>query len=162
MMGGSLSELEARLAQLDEQGVDVHAEDTESIELAVEYLVLSAAYYNCRTVADAGGTLGSLPSRDKVEQSIGSAFQTFGGEALYPNDFAKAAAMMHSIIVDHAFVDGNKRTGWWIAARYLDLAGYGFPEEIDIDLAEAYTLGIADGSIRDVEHIADHLRALWS
>jgi len=81
---------------------------------------------------------------------------------LYLDDFARAAAMMFGIIVDHAFLDGNKRTGWWVAARYLDLAGYEFPAQIDVDVAEAYTLAIAAGAIRDIEQIADHLREWWS
>jgi death-on-curing protein len=37
-------------------------------------------------------------------------FQTAFGEDLYFSPFEKAAALFHSIICDHAFVDGNKRT----------------------------------------------------
>lgn len=34
----------------------------------------------------------------------------FGSDA-YPDMHTKAAAMMHSLIRNHAFIDGNKRTG---------------------------------------------------
>ena len=36
---------------------------------------------------------------------------TFGGEDLYPTITDKAAALMHSLVMNHPFVDGNKRVG---------------------------------------------------
>jgi death-on-curing protein len=36
---------------------------------------------------------------------------TFGGEDLYPEPADKAAALMHSLVMNHPFVDGNKRVG---------------------------------------------------
>jgi death-on-curing protein len=48
----------------------------------------------------------------------------FGGVVFYPTPFAKAAALMESIIQRHPFVDGNKRTGLLAAAFSLDQAGY--------------------------------------
>ena len=36
---------------------------------------------------------------------------TFAGEDLYPDVESKAAALMHSLVMNHPFVDGNKRTG---------------------------------------------------
>ena len=37
--------------------------------------------------------------------------QTFGSKDLYPSPFAKAAAVGESLIINHPFIDGNKRTG---------------------------------------------------
>ncbi len=39
-------------------------------------------------------------------------YQTFGGEDLYPTVYEKAAAIAESLIINHPFVDGNKRTGF--------------------------------------------------
>ncbi|MEO1149149.1 MAG: type II toxin-antitoxin system death-on-curing family toxin, partial [Cyanobacteria bacterium J06638_22] len=36
---------------------------------------------------------------------------TFGGEDLYPTLVDKAAALGFSLVMNHPFVDGNKRTG---------------------------------------------------
>jgi hypothetical protein len=36
---------------------------------------------------------------------------TFGGEELYPTIVEKAAALGYSLIQNHPFLDGNKRTG---------------------------------------------------
>lgn len=80
----------------------------------------------------------------------------FGTEA-YPDVDAKAAALLHSIVVGHGLVDGNKRLGW-VAVRL-------FYRMNDVDLTAephaAYDLivAIAGGSIRDVPAIAERLRA---
>ena len=44
---------------------------------------------------------------------------TFGGEDLYPDLAAKAAALLHSLVLNHAFVDGNKRVGAHAAVLFL-------------------------------------------
>jgi death-on-curing protein len=49
---------------------------------------------------------------------------TFGGEDLYPSLLEKAAALGFSIIMNHPFVDGNKRTAITSAALFLRMNGY--------------------------------------
>lgn len=68
---------------------------------------------------------GSKGIRDlgMLESAIARPFQTFGGEDLYPAPEEKAAALCESIIVNHPFVDGNKRTGF--AAMVALLMEYG-------------------------------------
>jgi len=51
---------------------------------------------------------------------------TFGGEELYPTPFAKAAAILESILKNLPFVDGNKRTGWLGCIIVLRLYNYRF------------------------------------
>ena len=46
---------------------------------------------------------------------------TFGGEDLYPDVEAKAAALMHSLVMNHPFVDGNKRAGAAAAELFLNV-----------------------------------------
>ena len=48
----------------------------------------------------------------------------FGDQEFYPSLHAKAAVLMRSIIQNHSFVDGNKRSGISAAAMLLDLNGY--------------------------------------
>jgi death-on-curing protein len=45
------------------------------------------------------------------ESAMARPFQTFGGEDLYPSAIEKAAAFTESMIINHPFMDGNKRTG---------------------------------------------------
>jgi death on curing protein len=57
-----------------------------------------------------GGSHG-LRSVELLESAVFRSGMVFGGKDLYPDVFYKAAALMHSLILNHAFVDGNKRTG---------------------------------------------------
>ena len=47
-----------------------------------------------------------------LESALARPFQTFDAMDLYPSSFEKAAAIGESIIVNHPFIDGNKRTGY--------------------------------------------------
>lgn len=53
-------------------------------------------------------------------------FQTSFGQGLYSGVCEKAAVYAHSIIMNHPFVDGNKRTGMNVAITFLELNGYRF------------------------------------
>ena len=57
---------------------------------------------------------GSEGVRDTglLESAIARPYQTFGGQDLYPTGYEKAAAIAESLIVNHPFIDGNKRTGF--------------------------------------------------
>ena len=46
-----------------------------------------------------------------MKSAIARPFQTFDGGDLYPSVFQKAAALGESLIINHPFIDGNKRTG---------------------------------------------------
>lgn len=52
--------------------------------------------------------------RDKgiLESAINRPYQTFDGQELYPTPVDKAAAIFESIISNHPFIDGNKRTAY--------------------------------------------------
>ncbi len=49
---------------------------------------------------------------------------TFGGQLLYPTLWLKAAALLQSLVKNHAFNDGNKRTGFFSTLRFLELNHY--------------------------------------
>jgi death-on-curing protein len=46
---------------------------------------------------------------------------TFGGEDLYPDLATKTAALMHSLVMNHPCVDGNKRLGAMAAELFLEI-----------------------------------------
>ena len=60
------------------------------------------------------GLLGSAVARPRT-----SAF----GQDAYPDILTKAAALLHSIVNNHALIDGNKRLGWLSAAVFLEVNG---------------------------------------
>ena len=71
---------------------------------------------------------GSYGIRDLglIQSAIARPQSSFQGEDLYINIFDKAAALFHSIIFNHAFIDGNKRTAMVSTARFLSINGYTF------------------------------------
>ncbi len=58
------------------------------------------------------GLLGSAVARPQT---------TAGGEDAYPTVWAKAAALLQSVVNNHALVDGNKRLGWVATAVFLEI-----------------------------------------
>ena len=79
----------------------------------------------------------------------------FGDFEAYPSLLEKAAALMHSLVGNHALVDGNKRLGWTAAVVFCDLNGTWIEAPDD----EAYDLviGVAEGRL-EVPEIAQALR----
>lgn len=77
------------------------------------------------------------------------------GQDAYPTLFLKAAAMMHSLGRNHAFVDGNKRTAWVATETFLILNGQLALEVSDID-AEVFVLAVVTGAY-SVEQTAEWL-----
>lgn len=95
------------------------------------------------------GLLGSAVARPMTT--------AFGVEA-YPDLWTKAAALLQSIVGNHALVDGNKRLGWLATAVFLSING--MPVEVATD-DEVYDLVIRVASTTtDVNELAEVLRSL--
>ena len=90
-----------------------------------------------------------------LEAAVARTRASVYGEDAYPDLDAKAAALLHSIVTGHALVDGNKRLGWVSVRLFYRLNGSNL--RVPIDDAEALVIAIADGSLRDVQKIADRL-----
>jgi death on curing protein len=59
-----------------------------------------------------------------LESAIERPQASFMGEDLYPDVFTKAAALMHSMALNHPFLDGNKRTATVSTAAFLHFNGW--------------------------------------
>jgi death on curing protein len=79
----------------------------------------------------------------------------FGSEA-YPSLPLKAAALLHSLVRNHALVDGNERLAWLAAVVFLDLNDH--TVTIDDEAAFELVMAAAEGRI-DVEGITEGLVA---
>ncbi len=75
-----------------------------------------------------GGSHG-LRDLGLLESAIARPQSTFGGEDLYKGIFLKGAALIHSLLMNHQFVDGNKRTAMFSVMTFLELNGYKFVAE---------------------------------
>lgn len=70
------------------------------------------------------GTKASIRDFTLLHSAVERPEATFQGRDLYPTVFLKAAALLESLCLNHAFTDGNKRTAWLAAKRLLELNGY--------------------------------------
>ena len=91
-----------------------------------------------------GGASG-LRDRGALESAVARPAMTFGGEDLYAEVAAKAAALMHALVLSHPFVDGNKRVGAHASVAFAELNGYDYVGTTD-ELAEV-TLAVAEGQV---------------
>lgn len=66
-----------------------------------------------------GGGLSGVRDMARLGYAVDRPFLVFNDRPLYPTHHSKAAALMEIIIRDHAFVDGNKRTGQSAGAALL-------------------------------------------
>ncbi len=76
-----------------------------------------------RLLALFGGERGLL-SYSLLDSACQRPHATFEEKELYSSLFAKAAALGHSLVLNHPFVDGNKRTAWEAMKRFLGENGY--------------------------------------
>src|SRR4030095_4633405 len=65
-----------------------------------------------------GGSHG-IRDNTALESAIARPFQTFDGNDLYPSALHKAASLIESILINHPFIDGNKRTGYTLLRLFL-------------------------------------------
>lgn len=99
-------------------------------------------------IAESGGASG-IRDFGALESALAQPEMTFGGQDLYPTLAEKAAALAYSLVMNHPFVDGNKRVAHAAMEIFLVLNGY----EIDasVDEQEELFLNLASGKIKRQE-----------
>ncbi|MDH4152795.1 MAG: type II toxin-antitoxin system death-on-curing family toxin [Nitrospira sp.] len=80
-----------------------------------------------------------------MESALAQPRQSFSGQDLYPTLTSKAAALCFSLVLNHPFIDGNKRIGHAAMETFLVLNGY----ELDAtaDEQERIMLDLAAGNL---------------
>jgi death-on-curing protein len=111
----------------------------------IRYLLLFEVVELHRQIIEQSG--GALGIRDLggLESALAQPRMTFGGEELYPTLVNKAATIGFSLVMNHPFIDGNKRIGHAVMEVFLVMNGL----EIDasIDEQEVIILSLASGQI---------------
>lgn len=101
-----------------------------------------------------GGTVG-LRDAGLLESAVYRPQASFGGQDLYPDLFSKAAALGHSLVSNHPFVDGNKRIGFEAMRLMLRLNGYDV--HASLEAKYALVMDMAKGKLTE-QAIADWLK----
>jgi death-on-curing protein len=94
-------------------------------------------FIHYRLVSETGGEHG-VRDIGLLESAIARPTATFDGQELYTDIFDKAAALLESLVNNHPFIDGNKRTG--IACTVLFLRQNGIPFSAKNSDLERFTL----------------------
>lgn len=95
------------------------------------------------------GLLGSAAARPQT---------TVFGEDAYPDLWTKAAALLHSVVKNHALVDGTKRLGWLATATFLEINGVAVTAIANDDVYR-FVLDVAVGK-HEIDELAAELRRL--
>ncbi|MCY7350315.1 MAG: type II toxin-antitoxin system death-on-curing family toxin [Cytophagaceae bacterium] len=93
-------------------------------------------------LAQSGGGSG-VRDRSGLESALARPEMTFGGEELYPTLAEKVAALCFSLVLNHPFVDGNKRIGHAVMEVTLKINGHELTAPVDEQ--EALFLDLAAG-----------------
>ena len=107
-----------------------------------------------RMIQKYGGSSG-VRDMGMLESAVGRPFATFGGEDLYPDIFMKAGAFIQSIVKNHPFIDGNKRTAF--SGTIAFLLANGVFISVNINQAVKWMLRVANENIT-VDEITDWLK----
>lgn len=122
----------------------------------IRYLQIEEVVVIHETVVKKFG--GRFPIHDftLLHSAVSRPQATFGGIDLYPTLFEKGAALIQSLILNHPFDDGNKRTAITSTSRFLFLNSYhlSLPKKESIQ----FTLDI-DAKRRGFEDIASWLES---
>ncbi|MBD1821500.1 type II toxin-antitoxin system death-on-curing family toxin [Cyanobacteria bacterium FACHB-DQ100] len=117
----------------------------------MRYLTLSEVLELHRRIIEQSGGATGVRDIGLLESAIAQSRMTFGGDELYPSLPEKAAAIGFSIIMNHPFIDGNKRTGHATTETFLILNGLEISASVDEQ--EHFVLAIASGALGREEFV---------
>lgn len=100
----------------------------------MKYLTLDEVYIIHQRMILVGGGRGDIHDFSLLHSAVERPKAMFGGQELYPTIWKKAAALLHSLVKNHPFDDGNKRTAYYSTKRFLHINGVKLfaPEKIVI------------------------------
>ena len=111
-------------------------------------------YLYQQIIQQTGGAAG-LRDEGLLDSAVYRPRASFGGQDLYPDLFSKAAALGHSIVSNHPFIDGNKRVGFEAMRLMLRLNGYDI--HASLETKYEFVMDIAKGRLTE-QAIADWLK----
>lgn len=115
----------------------------------IDYLTYDEVIELHQQVIATSGGLNGVRDSGAVESAVAQPQMGFGDQDSYVTIPEKAAALAFSIINNHAFLDGNKRTGHAAMELFLDSNGYDLLGSVDEQ--EQTILAVASGQMKREE-----------
>lgn len=109
----------------------------------MRYLTLTEVLELHRRIIEMSSGIGGVRDLGGIESAVAQPRMTFDGEELYASVESKAAALCFSLVMNHPFVDGNKRIGHAAMETFLVMNGYELVASVDG--AERVMLTLAAG-----------------
>jgi len=99
-----------------------------------------------KVLIDKFGGAHGVRDESGLESAINRPYSTFDAQELYPSPEEKSAAIIESLLINHPFIDGNKRIGYVIMRLLLMSKG----KDINASEEEKYqfVIGIASGKLK--------------
>ncbi len=119
------------------------------------YVDIGEAYIIHQLIIKRAKTKASVKDFTLLHSAVERPKATYGGTDLYPDVFLKAAALLQSICLNHPFTDGNKRTAWAVAHRFLWKNNYHLKAE---SKEAADFMVYVDNEKPDIKEISDWLK----
>lgn len=122
----------------------------------MKYLSYQQVLYLHHQVIEETGGVHGVYNIGLLDSALNRPQATFDGIELYPTPFLKASALLHSLVNNHPFLDGNKRTALVCANFFLE---DNFKVSIECSQEELVDFGfaVAQGTL-NLEEIADWLK----
>ncbi|MEW6529298.1 MAG: type II toxin-antitoxin system death-on-curing family toxin [Thermodesulfobacteriota bacterium] len=127
----------------------------------MRFLTLEEVLQIHQSVIEQTGGAHGVVGLGLLESALGQCRTSFEGQDLYPSLAEKAAALCFSIVQNHPFVDGNKRTGHAAMEVFLVLNNHELL--VGTDEAEKAVLHLASGQMKRGQFtrwIRDHIKPL--
>ena len=104
-----------------------------------------ALYVHKKLIEQYGGSYG-VRDQSLLESALQRPFTTYDKKDLYPTPVIKATVLLESLITNHPFMDGNKRTGYFLFRAFLQEFGF----DINLNDEDKYTfvINIASGKLK--------------
>jgi death-on-curing protein len=109
------------------------------------YLSLAEVLELHRSVLEGWGGASGIRDLGALESALAQPRQSFSGQGLYPDLPTKAAALCFSLVLNHPFVDGNKRIGHAAMETFLMVNGHEL--HASLDEQERVMLDLAAGNL---------------
>ena len=121
------------------------------------YLTFAEVLELHQSVLERWGGAGGIRDLGILESALAQPRQSFGGQDLYSDLATKAAALCFSLVLNHPFIDGNKRIGHAAMETFLMVNDHEL--RAPVDEQEHIMLDLAAGNFtRDsfVEWVKQH------
>ena len=99
-------------------------------------------------IQETGGTDG-IRDEGMLDSALAAPFQSYAGVEIYPSIQQKAARLAYGLVMNHAFIDGNKRIGAHAMLVFLALNKIAVAYTQD-ELSDTF-LALATGSLSQEE-----------